>query len=105
MPSFKGVAFNFLSGKVLRVCMPFFLIAFYFTSLILAAEFIFFALLSLGQTIFYGLALYVHYKTKQGEKDQSMNKLFAVIYYFASGYWFSLVGMLQYLAKSKTFKV
>lgn len=104
-PSFKGVAFNFLSGKVLRVFMPLLLLKFYLLSLILLPYYAFFAFLAIGQTIFYVLALYLHYTRKQDEADKTMGKLFAVIYYFASGYWFSFVGMTQYLAKSKTFKV
>lgn len=112
-PSFKGVAFNFLSGKVLRVCMPFLLLGFYLLSFVLMPYYAFFAFFAVGQTIFYALALYLHY-TRQEPNDEGsqsseaankMGKLFAVIYYFASGYWFSLVGMMQYLAKSKTFKV
>jgi hypothetical protein len=63
------------------------------------------------------LALYLHYTrrepkeesnqadSKGTEVDNKLNKLFAVIYYFASGYWFSFIGMMQYLAKTKTFKV
>lgn len=123
-PSFKGVAFNFLSGKVLRVCMPFFLLAFYLLSFVLLPYYAFFAFLAIGQTIFYALALYLHYTRQesrqepnqdsnigsqvdlaQREADSKLSKLLAVIYYFASGYWFSFVGMTQYLAKSKTFKV
>ena len=109
LPSFKGVAFNFLSGKVLRVCMPFLLLFFYLLSLILASNYGFFTFLAVGQTIFYTLALYLHYSRESRVQDEAnktlLSKLFAVIYYFASGYWFSFIGMTQYLAKSRTFKV
>ena len=112
-PSFKGVAFNFLSGKVLRVCMPFLLFSFYLLSFILTPFYAFFAFLACGQTIFYILALYLHYTRKEpneagsidAEVNNKLSKLFAVIYYFASGYWFSFIGMTQYLSKTKTFKV
>ena len=112
-PSFKGVAFNFLSGKVLRVCMPFLLIVFYLFSMVLTPYYAFFAFFAVGQTIFYALALYLHYTRQEpnnegsqsSEANSKIGKLLAIIYYFASGYWFSFVGMTQYLAKSKTFKV
>ena len=112
-PSFKGVAFNFLSGKVLRVCMPFLLIVFYLFSMVLTPYYAFFAFFAVWQTIFYALALYLHYTRQEpnnegsqsSEANSKIGKLLAIIYYFASGYWFSFVGMTQYLAKSKTFKV
>lgn len=103
-PSFKGVAFNFLSGKVLRVLMPLCLMAFYIASLVLAAHYTLFALLAVGQTVFYALAYYQHQwlKKQQGAKGR---RLLATIYYFASGYWFSFIGMVEYLSKSRTFRV
>ncbi len=101
-PSFRGVAFNFLSGKVLRVLMPACLFLFLVISAVLAQKHLIFALLTAGQTLFYILALFVHFSKRQQSKP---NRLLAVIYYFASGYWYSFIGMVQYLSKSRTFKV
>lgn len=99
-PGFKGVAFNFLSGKVLRLLMPICLMLFYIASLVLAFQYSAFALLALGQTVFYGLAIYQHRRM-----NKSQQKLLAVIYYFAAGHWYSFVGMTEYLLKKRTFKV
>ncbi|MCJ8273659.1 MAG: hypothetical protein MJK04_30205, partial [Psychrosphaera sp.] len=109
-PTFKGVAFNFLSGKVLRVLMPACLMLFMVISVLLAEKHLIFALLTAGQTLFYILALFVHFTNREQSREQSKprkkpNRLLAVIYYFASGYWYSLIGMIQYLSKSRTFKV
>ncbi|NQZ09864.1 MAG: glycosyltransferase family 2 protein [Algicola sp.] len=117
-PAFKGVAFNFLSGKVLRVLMPVCLLLFMVVCVLLAEKHLIFALLTAGQTLFYILALFVHFTNREQNREQSgeqstqdskprnkPNRLLAVIYYFASGYWYSLIGMVQYLSKSRTFKV
>jgi cellulose synthase/poly-beta-1,6-N-acetylglucosamine synthase-like glycosyltransferase len=100
LPGVKGVAFNFLSGKVLRVLMPVCLILFYIASLILATEFVIFALLLAGQSVFYGLALFHH-----NSKCKQSNRIIDVIYYFAAGHWYSFVGMAEYLIRGRKFKV
>ena len=101
LPKFKGVAFNFLSGKVLRVLTPFCLILLLCSSFVLAGTNWFFAILALGQSIFYGLALFQHSKRNQRQSG----RILGVIYYFAAGHWFSFVGMIEYLTKKRTFKV
>jgi cellulose synthase/poly-beta-1,6-N-acetylglucosamine synthase-like glycosyltransferase len=101
LPKFKGVAFNFLSGKVLRVLTPLCLILLLCSSFILAGTYWFFMMLALGQFLFYGLALFQHSKRNQ----QQSNRLLGVIYYFSAGHWFSFVGMVEYLSKKRTFKV
>lgn len=103
LPTFGGVAFNFLSGKVLRVFMPLCLMMFYAASLILAFEFIAFTLLAAGQTLFYAIALQQHFRSKKNVGQQQ--RLGAVIYYFSAGHWYSFVGMVEYLMKKRTFKV
>ncbi len=105
LPSFKGVAFNFLSGKVLRVLMPLCLVLFYLASMVLATQYTLFALLAIGQTLFYAAAVYQHHWLANNDSGKQPQRLIAVIYYFASGYWFSLVGMTEYLLKKQEFRV
>ncbi|MFT4925390.1 MAG: cellulose synthase/poly-beta-1,6-N-acetylglucosamine synthase-like glycosyltransferase [Phenylobacterium sp.] len=100
-PSFKGVAFNFLSCKVLRVFMPPCLILFYLASLVLASQYISFVLLAIGQSIFYALALYQHHLNATERSAKMLKKLIGVIYYFAAGHWYSFVGMTEYLLKKQ----
>ena len=85
--------------------MPLLLLLFYVFSAILAPQLTMFALIFLAQTVFYGLALHVHYQRKREDELHKTNKFLAVIYYFVAGYWFSFIGMLQYLFKQRTFKV
>lgn len=99
-PAFKGVAFNFFSGKVLRVLMPWCLLFFFIASIILATGSPLFAILAIGQSAFYLIGTVEHYK-----KNKTDHRLIAVIYYFAAGHWFSLLGMFRYLTKLQSFKV
>lgn len=97
-PSFKGVAFNFFSGKVLRVLMPWCLMLFFALSLVLASVHWLFAFAAVGQLAFYSAALIQHV-------SKSRHKVLNVIYYFAAGHWYSMVGMFRYLTSTQTFKV
>ena len=104
-PRYKGVAFNFFSGKVLRVFMPILLPIFYVLSFVLASQWLFFALLFLAQTVFYGVAVYAHFQHRYGRNAHGSNKLTDVIYYFSSGHWYSLLGIVEYFVLRRKFRV
>jgi len=91
-PRFKGVAFNFASGKTLRVLMPFFLLFFLFASAVLAFEFVAFAFLLVSQLIVYFIAIY-----RQNRLEQPMSKLVETIHYLVSGHYSNLIGACNYL--------
>ncbi len=92
LPSYGGVAFAFISGKALRVLMPFLMISSLIGSLLLSTEYLLFALLAITQLFAYLLAswhLLFHPKTS--------NRLIEALTYLVGGHAAGLVGTLRYL--------
>lgn len=91
-PKFRGIAFNFASGKALRTIMPFLLL----TSLIgcgLLMQFsILFAIAFWGQ-----LAIYIVSYTILAFKPKRCPKILTVIAYIISGYTAGLIGVMRYM--------
>jgi len=90
-PKYGGIAFNFISGKGLRILMPFCLLFFFISSLYLAMKFWLFVPLLLSQVIVYGIALYRHITMKP-----ETNKYAQTIYYIVSGYVASFIGIIRF---------
>lgn len=94
LPRYRGVAFAFISGKGLRVMMPFFMLSALLGCLTLAFEYPLFALLALVQLCAYLLAgwqlLY---------KPANSNKLCRLLAYLVGGHIAGLVGTLRYLLR------
>jgi len=91
-PHYGGIAFNFASGKALRVLMPFLMLISLIGSIMLAPYHLAFVLLAGVQILLYvlaGLQLTV--------MTQSDNKLLKVLAYLVSGHLAGLVGALSYL--------
>ncbi|MBI5198694.1 MAG: glycosyltransferase family 2 protein [Nitrospirae bacterium] len=91
---FRGtVAFSFWSHKVLRWCMPFSLVALFFTNLLLLREDVGYLLFFILQTGVYILAVIGYYKRN--------NILFKGAYYFLSMNIALLKGFLRFLKGSQ----
>jgi len=88
-PHFKGIAFTFLSGKALRVVMPFLMLIALIGSLSLSSSLVFF-IFSLCQVSLYLLAL-IQLVLKTN------NKLFNLLAYLVSGHIAGFLGSLSYL--------
>ena len=91
-PRYRGVAFLFLSGKALRVAMPFLMIAALAGSLLLANGSWFFAFLALAQLLFYGLATW-----QLATRRESASRYLKLMAYFVDGHLATLSGILRYL--------
>lgn len=91
-PRFRGVAFNFASGKTLRVLMPGCLVFFLLGTIALANEYAIFAVALAAQMTVYGLAAY-----RQAILPREVPKALQTVHYVVSGYVVSLVGILRYM--------
>lgn len=91
-PRFGGISFNFISGKVLRTFIPFFLIIIFLTSLSLCFTHKKMAIFVSLQLLFYSIAICVHLFS-------SLNKykLFSAIHYFVYGHLMTLIGFYRYM--------
>jgi len=93
-PRYKGIAFSFISGKALRVLMPFLMIFTLLGSLVLAANYITFQILAGLQVIAYFLAGWqLYFKSKQS------NKISKLLAYLVGGHIAGLVGTIRYLLR------
>ncbi len=93
LPSHGGVAFAFISGKGLRVLMPFLMIITLIGSVMLASDFILFAILSALQLLAYLLAGWqVLVQPKQS------HRVIQTLAYLISGHVAGMVGSLRYLS-------
>ena len=92
LPRYKGVAFAFLSGKALRVVMPFLMIVTLIGCLLLASSNLLFMGLSALQLIAYGLGAWQLYF--QPQKSHKISKLLA---YLLSGHIAGLIGSIRYV--------
>lgn len=92
LPRYKGVAFSFISGKALRVLMPFLMIITLSGSLLLAPTYLIFMALAAIQTIAYGLAAWQLYF-----QSTQCNKVSKLLAYLVGGHLAGLIGTLRYL--------
>ncbi len=93
LPSHGGVAFAFISGKGLRVLMPFLMIIALIGSVMLASSFILFAILAVLQLLAYLLAGWqVLAQPKQS------HRAIQILAYLISGHAAGLIGSLRYLS-------
>jgi cellulose synthase/poly-beta-1,6-N-acetylglucosamine synthase-like glycosyltransferase len=93
LPHYGGIAFTFISGKALRVVMPFLMMVALAGSLILAPFHQIFLLLAVIQISIYVL---VFIQTKL----QTNNKLLKVLIYLVNGHAAGMIGALTYLFKN-----
>ncbi|MCP4322949.1 MAG: glycosyltransferase family 2 protein [Psychromonas sp.] len=94
LPRYKGVAFSFISGKALRVLMPFLMIIALIGSLLLAINYTLFSLLAIVQIAAYSLALWQLYL--QPEQSNKVSKLLA---YLVAGHFSGLIGTVRYVLR------
>lgn len=92
LPRYKGIAFSFISGKALRVLMPFLMITSLIGTLLLASEYTIFMLLAVLQLVAYCIAALQLYFN-----PQPSNKIFKLLGYLVSGHIAGLIGTLRYL--------
>jgi len=91
-PSHGGIAFAFISGKGLRVLMPFLMIISLIGSMVLATDYLLFSLLAGSQLLAYLLAVWqLLFKPKQN------NKIAQTLAYMVGGHAAGLLGTLRYL--------
>ncbi|WP_019614109.1 glycosyltransferase family 2 protein [Psychromonas ossibalaenae] len=91
LPRYGGVAFAFISGKGLRVLMPFLMISALLGSLLLAADYVLFTLLAGLQLLAYLLASW-----ELLYKPQRTNKISKLLAYLVGGHIAGLIGTLRY---------
>jgi cellulose synthase/poly-beta-1,6-N-acetylglucosamine synthase-like glycosyltransferase len=95
---FRGFpSFAYWSHKVLRWAAPFLLAALVVTNIFLVTS-SFYALMFLGQLVFYAGALVGYISVKKGSKL----KLPAAIYYFVSMNWCLLIGFYRFISGRQT---
>lgn len=92
-PKYKGIAFNFVSGKLLRILMPFCLLGFLLGSVILSAQYTWMIPILLLQVLVYGVAWY-----RQTHLHRNAGKLEQTIHYIVTGYAASFLGICSFLA-------
>ena len=93
-PRYRGVAFSFISGKGLRVIMPFLMIFSLLGSLYLAFTYQVFAAFAALQLFAYLLACWHLFCA-----PKKSNKVCKLLAYLVSGYFASLIGTLRYLLR------
>jgi cellulose synthase/poly-beta-1,6-N-acetylglucosamine synthase-like glycosyltransferase len=91
-PRRKGIAFNFASGKTMRVVMPCCLLAAFIGSAVLSVHSLFFLAMTAAQSIGYGVFLYRHFTL-----TSSAPKIIDTIHYMVSGHLAGLIGGSRYL--------
>ena len=92
LPSYGGIAFAFISGKGLRVLMPFLMLTALIGSLLLSLNSPLFAFIAAIQLLAYSLAgWHILFQPKQA------NKITEALAYLVSGHIAGLVGILRYL--------
>jgi len=92
LPQYGGVAFTFASGKGLRVLMPFLMLICLFGSLLLAMEYLLFAIMAGGQLLAYSLAAW-----QLCFPDNHRHRYLRTLSYLVSGHIAGLIGTLRYL--------
>lgn len=94
LPRYKGVAFSFISGKALRVLMPFLMIFTLFGCLLLATDYISFMILAMLQLIAYAMAGWQLFF-----KSTHCNRVSKLLAYLVGGHLAGLIGTLRYLLR------
>lgn len=116
MPSYGALAFNFFSGKCLRVLMPFLLFLLLPATLTLSAGSWFWSVVSFGQLLAYLVATCVHFVQEKSSvrPEQASRSLFAkaisglmrrpkagkamkLVHYLVAGHLAGLIGSMRYL--------
>ncbi len=92
LPSYGGIAFAFISGKALRVLMPFLMIFSLIGSLLLSMEYLLFALLAIIQLFAYLLASW-----QLLFRPKISNRVVEALAYLVGGHAAGLIGTLRYL--------
>ena len=92
LPNYGGVAFAFISGKGLRVLMPFLMIVALIGSILLSASYLLFTLLAILQLTAYGLAFW-----QILVQPKKSNRVIKTLAYLTSGHIAGLIGTLRYL--------
>lgn len=92
LPRYRGTAFTFASGKVLRVFMPYLMIIAFSGSLYLSSSSTLFLLCAIGQTLVYGLFLFSEFLGLQ-----HYSKILQTLAYLVKGHAAGLTGSLHYL--------
>jgi cellulose synthase/poly-beta-1,6-N-acetylglucosamine synthase-like glycosyltransferase len=96
LPHKGWLAFNFFSGKFLRVLMPYCFILFFLSSLGLANFYFIGILISLVQILLYSFVFLYEYKIVKCE-----SKILSTLHYFFMGHFASLKGSLNYIFKQQ----
>ncbi|PKG37913.1 glycosyltransferase family 2 protein [Psychromonas sp. Urea-02u-13] len=92
LPRYKGVAFAFISGKALRVLMPFLMIISLLGCLLLASHYLLFLALAVAQLMLYGLASW-----QLLMKPKQSNKVSRLLGYLVGGHVAGLIGTIRYV--------
>lgn len=94
LPRYKGIAFSFISGKALRVLMPFVMLLSLVGSMLLASQYNIFMLLTVIQLLAYSVATFQIYLN-----PKPSNKVFKLLGYLVSGHVAGLIGTMRYLLR------
>lgn len=94
LPKYKGIAFAFISGKGLRVLMPFLMIITFIGSLLLAFENNLFVFIFLTQALAYLIAGW-----QLIFNPKASNNIFKLLGYIVNGHLATLFGAFRYLFK------
>lgn len=94
LPHHRGIAFAFVSGKALRVLMPFLMILALLGSLFLAVNYIVFMTLLALQLIAYSMGAWQLYF-----KSENSNRVSKLLAYLVVGHLAGLIGTLRYLLR------
>lgn len=95
LPKFGAVAFNFFSGKCLRILMPFCMLIMALGSIVLAFNSHFWLLVTLLQALCYGIAAWVHWG-----RARDWPKIARLLHYLVIGHLASLAGWWLMLKRS-----
>jgi cellulose synthase/poly-beta-1,6-N-acetylglucosamine synthase-like glycosyltransferase len=99
LPRYGGIAFAFISGKGLRVLMPFLMIAALICSLLLAFDYGFFLLLAIVQVLAYFLAAW-----EMLYKPANSHKVSQILAYIVGGHMAGFIGTLSYILRKHPYK-
>lgn len=121
MPQYGAIAFNFFSGKCLRVLMPYFMLMLLVLSLFLSGDSWLWRVILLTQVFVYGTAIWVYLiqadimqkttkksrlkaindwvrrRRQKWEQPTRVNKVMKLFYYLVAGHFANLVGSLRYM--------
>ncbi len=96
-PKHGAIAFNFLSGKFLRLIMPWCFLIILLSSVALAEQFVLAQLILAMQVLAYGLVV-----LKQYVPGIAWPKVVNLLHYLIAGHWANAIGTLRYLSGLQT---